>query len=218
MAVVISVVNSKGGVGKTTNAINLAAAFHHEGQKTILIDHDFVQRSASDWKAATEEAGKSVFPVVEVKSDLGRVVEDFSEIYDVIVIDGPGRVENATATLVSISDLVLIPIQPSSLDLWACKKAVEWIQERRIITGGKPEARFMLSRVNPSSNRGDQVAENEDLVEAGIEIMSARTAQRQDYERTLGQGSTVFDLRASNKARLEITAIHEEIKHVLRQD
>lgn len=215
MASVISAVNTKGGVGKSTNAVNLAEAFRLDGYRVMLIDNDYRQGTASRWKSVAEEKGKETCRVIMADSDLTHLVRDFREAYDVIIIDGPAYLDKATTVLVAISDLILMPIQPSALDLWACENAISWIEERQMVTGGLPEARFLLSRCSPDErvNRADAAK----LEATGIPVLSARTAQRVNYARTMAEGNTVFDLPEGDKARGEILEIYKEVSNVCDQ-
>lgn len=209
---VIAYINSKGGVGKTTGAVNLAQAFYLSGKKTLLIDHDPRQGTASRWKSEAEKNGYDCVSVVKVESSLSSVLKDFKCVYDVIVIDGPAYLDNANTALIANSDLVVIPIQPSQLDIWAVDNALSWIEERQEITGGKPEARFLLSRCSP--DKRVSVGEVSELRGIGIPVLSGRMINRVNYSRTLREGSTVFSLPETDKARLEVAAIHQEISHV----
>jgi len=209
---VISVVNTKGGVGKSTIAVNIADAFHRGGHKVILIDHDHKQGTSSKWRRVAEEAERDAPLVTSADSDLQRLIEDLRTIYDVIIVDGPGHLDRTTAAIVAFSDLVLMPIQASSLDLWACEELIEWIDQRQLITGGDPEARFVLSRCHADERVGrEEVAE---IATKGIPLLTSRTVQRVSYARTLAAGQTVYDLPEGAKARKEIDAIYGEIRDV----
>jgi len=211
MAYVISVINTKGGVGKSTIAVNLAQAFHLSGQKTILIDHDHRQGTASQWRRLAEEQERDAVLVTSADSDLSRLVKDLRQVYEVIIVDGPGYLNKATASMVSSSDRILIPIQPSSVDLWACEELVDWIDQRQMITGGEPEASFVLSRCHADWRVSrDEV---EAIAARGFPTLTSRTVQRVSYARTLAEGGTVFDLPEGDKARTEIQAIYEEVTY-----
>lgn len=212
MAWVVAVGNTKGGVGKSTTAINLADAYYRDGYRTILIDHDHKQGTASKWKRMAEENERDTFLVTSADSDLQRLIKDLRNVYDVIIVDGPGHLDKATASMIAAADMVLIPIQPSSLDLWACEELLEWIDQRQMITGGEPEARFLLSRCHPNERVAKE--EVEAIASQGVPVLTSRTVQRVSYARTLATGETVFNLNESDKARLEFTSIYGEVNDV----
>jgi chromosome partitioning protein len=114
---IIGVLNQKGGVGKTTIAINLAAVFAKVGNRVLVVDGD-PHGSALAWSSAREI--DPIFPVVGMPTptlhrDLPQVAKD----YDHVVIDGAPRVNELGRAAIMASDLVLIPVQPSPYDVWA---------------------------------------------------------------------------------------------------
>ncbi|WP_375705399.1 AAA family ATPase, partial [Bartonella sp. AA86SXKL] len=108
---IIGLLNQKGGVGKTTLSVNLAASFARTGARVLLIDVD-PQGSALDWAAARE--GASLFPVVGLpRATVHKEITQIGHNYDHIIIDGPPRVTDLARSALMASDFVLIPVQPS---------------------------------------------------------------------------------------------------------
>src|SRR5476651_1448820 len=114
---IIGVLNQKGGVGKTTIAVNLAAAFANSGARALLVDAD-PQGSALAWSSARER--DPLFAVVGMaKPSLHRDLPDLAKNYDFVVIDGAPRVNELGRSAILASDFVLLPVQPSPYDVWA---------------------------------------------------------------------------------------------------
>lgn len=127
---IISVLNQKGGVGKTTLSINLASALAQMGKRTLLIDAD-PQGSALDWQASRQ--GDSLFPVVGMdKPTLHKDVPQLAAQQEIVIIDGPPRVNELARSAIMASDKVIIPVQPSPYDIWAADEIVKLIQETMI--------------------------------------------------------------------------------------
>ncbi len=135
---IISAVNQKGGTGKTTVATNLAACFAAEGREVLLIDAD-PQRSALDWRADRPDDRLPVQTIGLPACNLHREIEPFRRKYEVIIIDGGGRVNVTARAAVSVSDFVIIPTLPSKLDILSTqdffKEVIEDVATIRDVQG-----------------------------------------------------------------------------------
>ena len=140
---IVGVLNQKGGVGKTTLAVNLAAAFARRRKRVLLVDAD-PQASALAW-SSLREAGP-LFPVVGMATrTLHRDLPALARDYDVVVIDGAPRVNELARAAILASDLVLIPIQPSPFDIWASADTVRLVREAQQFRPGV-RAAFVVNR------------------------------------------------------------------------
>src|SRR6516164_1959115 len=126
---IISALNQKGGVGKSTVAINLAAVLARDA-RVLLVDSD-PQGSSLSWSAAREAA--PLFSVIGMpKPTLHRDLADVAKGYDHVVIDGAPRVTDLTRSAIIASDLIVVPVGPSPLDLWASVEVVNLIGEAKV--------------------------------------------------------------------------------------
>lgn len=209
MVVTISVLNQKGGSGKTTISTNLAHAFLLDDYKVLLVDSD-PQGSLRDWHEAGEG---NLLPVIALdRETLPKDLKAVSDGYDFVIIDGAPQIAKMSAAAVKAADLVLIPVQPSPYDVWACADLVDIIQARQEVTEGSPLACFIISRAIKNTKLGNEVKSA--LADYGLSVMKACTTQKVAYPTTASEGTTVFNDPNSSAAK-EIKAIKTEIMELL---
>ena len=202
---IISVLNPKGGSGKTTISTNLARAIAQRGNRVLTVDSD-PQGSARDWHATCEDN-----PLDLVALDRPNNVKTLTSMagsYDFVVIDGAAKLEDMIAACIKVSEFVLIPVQPSPYDIWAASDLVEFIRAWQEVTDGIPLAAFALSRVVEGTRLGQEVRTA--LDEFALPICTSIIAQRQVYPQTAAEGQTVFE-SSNAKAISEINALTGEL-------
>ena len=205
---VVSILNEKGGSGKTTIATNVAAWLHNEGARVLLVDLD-PQGSASDWSAAYGGDNSSV-PVVQMKKNVARDLKRIAIGYDWVIIDGAPNAGELAAGAVKAADIVLIPCQPSPYDVWACSNLVEIIKTRQEVTDGYPKAAFVVSRGIKGTRCHGEVKDALDEYE--LTVFKSGTTQKVDYTYTATSGTSVVDLDHEHPARHEIRMLVNELK------
>jgi chromosome partitioning protein len=211
VAKVISILNQKGGVGKTTLTVHLATALARKGEKVLLIDAD-PQGSALDWSAARQ--GNPLFPVAGLpKASLHKELKPLAANYSTVLIDGPPRVYDVARSAIMASDLVLIPVQPSPYDVWAAKEIVDLLHEASVFKG-KLKSAFVINRKIVNTAIGRDVAEA--LAEYPLPVLKAAISQRVLFAESATQGLTVYEMSPGNPAEKEIDALAAEIRGLLQ--
>src|SRR5258708_17520307 len=144
---IIVVANSKGGVGKSTIAVHLAAWLHEKGHQVTLADCD-TQHSSSDW---LQEAVPEIKTVRLAGSD--QIMEELPDIAkhcDFVVADGPGSNTDTSRTLLLCADLAIVPCKASMLEVRALQQATLALHHAHKIPHGLPRPVVVLSMVaNP---------------------------------------------------------------------
>lgn len=211
---VVSILNQKGGVGKTTLSINLAAALKALNHSVLLVDAD-PQGSSLDWAAAREPA-EPLFSVVSCpKPTIHKTVADIGAGKDFVIIDGAPRVTDLARSCIMASDLVLIPVQPSPYDIWASQEVVSLIQEAVIY---KPElkAAFVINRKIPNTAIGRDVESA--LAEFELPVLSTTIGQRVIFAESAASGLSVLEQDAKSQAAAEITALTREALNLMETE
>lgn len=207
MTKTIAFLQEKGGAGKTTITLNVGKCVQDMGHKVLIVDTD-LQRSARDWHAQNDGNTLDVIGLdgPTVDKDLRR----FSRGYDYVFIDGAPRLSTNTSKIVVAADVVMIPVQPSPYDLWACENLVEIIKQRRAVAKGKPKVAFIISRRITGTSMGKKFKSV--LNEFELPVMAYATFQRIAYPTTAAKGRTVTEASAAwPKAAKEIELLSREI-------
>lgn len=207
---VLSILNQKGGSGKTTLATNLADAFIKDHVSAKILDAD-PQRTATEWaRLRPENARPTVTPTAA-----STIEKDVQEaVAQVIVVDGAPAVDTLNVRAVKLSDVVLIPVRASGPDIWSSEDLLEHIQTRREETGGRPDAAFVVCQQVARTNLAKEIGEV--LEEYPFPTLDGRTNHRVAYAEALSSGATVLELSGAGKAEAEINAIADELLPMLK--
>lgn len=203
---VIALVGNKGGAGKTTLCINLASGLLRRFS-TVVLDAD-PQRSAIQWR---DIAGRDdLVDVIDAVDDLEQAIEQHRQGYDCLVIDCPPSAQSAqTRQALARSDIAVIPVLPSPLDLWASvhvEGEVEWARTvnagiRPLLVVNQLEPRTRLSRLMHDA-----------LAEIELPVAATSIRRRMAYRNAMLQGCSVLDAGASaSGAADEIKQLIDEV-------
>ena len=195
----IAIISQKGGAGKTTLAVHLAAAAEEAGRVALVIDTD-PQATASQWAVWRKDAPPEVIdsppPRLAAKIEQAR-----AQGAEFIVIDTPPHADSAARAAVEVADLVLIPCRPSAFDLSAIQTTAKLVQLLRkpafvLFTAGSPNAPRMYQEAG-------------ELVQSyGTPPCPLQLPDRAAYRHASGEGRTVMELEPNGKAAEEIRQLY----------
>jgi chromosome partitioning protein len=201
---VISVLSQKGGAGKTTVSIHLAAAY---GSNTILVDCD-VQRSAESWGSRREaDFPEVVSHQVFANNGAKKIIEHARKGgAKTVIFDGQPRAGESEAKLAELSDVIIIPTRATILDLEAIEKTIKIAENRRAI--------IVLNAVNPRIREYAEAVQWLGTRAPGVPIVTL--TNRVAYARALNIGAAVSEIAASEggEAAAEIAELIKQLERI----
>jgi chromosome partitioning protein len=204
---IIVIANSKGGVGKSTLAVHLAAWLFKQGHRVTLADCDS-QQSSSEWIGEAAPGVKAVR--LDNPDMILNELPQLSQETDYVVADGPGSQTETSRALLLRADLAIVPCKASMLEVRALAKATEVLRQAQDIRSGKPDAMIVLSMIG----RNYRLTRDMKEAAAALDLPLASQAMilRQIYADAPGQGAVVWSLGArASEAANEVDQLFTEI-------
>lgn len=210
---IISVTSLKGGVGKSTLSTNLAVCFAHMGYKVAIVDTD-MNMSSVHWSGLRSEERPSiaVFGITDSEA-LRKNVKKLQEDYELVIIDGKPTISKLVSTIIMLGDVVLIPLKPSGLDIWATEQFLEKYEQAKTLKDVK--AYFVLNEYDPSLNLSRE--SKEALKDLEIPTLNASLRTRVSYKEAIVVGEGVYEYH-DKKAKKEIRDLTEEVLELLQSN
>jgi chromosome partitioning protein len=205
-AKIITIAQQKGGAGKTTLAAQLAVAWALQGKRLALLDID-PQGTLAAWvelrHARLGDVGLGFEFAALSGWRAGEWVERHARDTDIVIVDSPPHVELEARIVLRVASLVLVPLQPSPLDLWSSATTLRLARE---------EARPILAVLNRVPARSSLVETvTAQLARDGVPLAVATLGSRVAFAQAMAQGRGVVDTAPSSLAAGEITALAAEI-------
>ena len=205
---VLALVNRKGGVGKTTLAVNIAACLARQGQPVLLVDAD-PQGSATAWASVRDAEAAPPFQVISLpRSNLGPDVAQLSRNFGWTLLDGPPAGAEIARACIAAADRVLLPVEPSALSAWAADLTVEQVQAAQSF---KPDllAWFVVTRKIPGTVIGREMRHL--IAQTGIPVLATEITNRVAFAESLTVGQSICEYAPRNAGTAEIKALTQEI-------
>lgn len=186
----ISVINPKGGAGKSTLSTNLAGYLAQHSPAVMLGDVDR-QQSCRRWLQSRPRELASIETWLVGADDVARPPKGITHA----ILDTPaGLSGKALEKVVKVSSRIIVPVQASPFDLWATKQFLEQLAEVKAVTRGKAEVALVGMRVDPRTLAATQLREF--LALQGFQTL-AMIRPTQLYARVAAMGATIFDVAPS---------------------
>ena len=208
---ILAVGNIKGGVGKTTLAINIAIARALTGCDVLLVDGDEQRTAMTFTELRFEQTGKSSYTAVGLQGVAMRTqVRQLVGKYDDIIIDVGGRNTGSLRAALTVADLLLIPVQPRSFDIWAVDQMAELVKEVREIN---PIRVIAILNAADAQGRDNEEAFNAIADISGIEMLPISIGRRKAFPNAAANGLSVIeqtprDTKAVNELTSLIAALY----------
>lgn len=203
---IITVGNTKGGVGKTTIAVNLAVEAAKDGKNVLLIDTD-PQGSSTAFRAEREKDDIKAIALVSEK--LHKDIKGFVTAFDFIIIDAGGRDTAVFRSAVAACNLFLLPVLPSQFDVWAAEDAVSIFKE--IQPFNDMVGRMVLNMVRPNTKVSTEAQEALAEYEDDLPLLAERLHNRVAFKTSISKGQGVTEYEPTGKAAAEIQTLYKVI-------
>jgi chromosome partitioning protein len=207
----IIVANQKGGSGKSTVTVHLAAAAEQAGHGPVILSDTDPQGSAGDWFNQRKKAGidtpRYASLALSELQDKIRALDEAGAAY--LFIDTAPSIGTVNADLLAVADLILIPLNPTPADLRALVKGLPLVKQ-----SGRPFS-FILARVRRNLKNNDGAAM---ALEALGLVLPTRMHERVIYAETFAHGKTALEIEPKGVAAQEIAALWLAVKGKLGEN
>lgn len=201
---IVTVANTKGGVGKSTIATNLAVEASRDGKRVLLVDAD-VQGSSIAWRSLRQT--DDIQAMANTSDTIHKDVASFGPSFDLVIIDAGGRDSKPFRSAVLACDRLLIPIMPSQYDVWGANDTLEVLRLARTVKDIK--AFFALNQVVPNTKISREAIELIDQLKEEVTLLRTVLHARVVYK-NIDSGKGVTEVEPGGKGAGEFRSLYQE--------
>lgn len=203
---IYTVAQQKGGAGKSTLAAHLAVAWALQGKAVALVDID-PQGSLGAWAALRMEQKNAGAVPLTFEHITGwrtqNIVETLAASHDVVIVDSPPHADTEARIAIRAADVVVVPVQPSPLDLWAVSPTLEAAGRER------SPALLVLNRMPPRGQLAGSVSEKLGMLDSPV--AHSTIGNRIAFAEAMAVGRTALETKPTGIAAEEIRSLAIEL-------
>ncbi len=207
---ILALTGQKGGIGKSTTAVCLAALGVERGMRVLLVDAD-PQGTSRTWGEVANEAGLPTPTVVAMGATMHKPgqLPSIAQAYDLTVIDCPPRHGDIQRSALMIADVAILPCGPSAADAWALSGAIDVVNEARTLRESL-KACILITRKQGRTALGKGAR---DVLEAsGLPVLASELGYRIAYQESLAAGRGVTTFAPRDRAASELQSLFDELE------
>jgi len=210
MAHIISIIQVKGGAGRSTIATNLAGLIS-TSKKVALIDCDMPQATSASW-AAIRQGNITIATAIDHNQVVSEI-QRLNDSHDFIVIDAPPRIAEITKVALMLSELCLVPLGASAAEIWATSDLIKTIDAAKELKADI-DVRIVWNRFRASTRSAQELSEAAHS-ELSLKELKNKLGYRVAYSEALARGMTVTEW-TDKTAKSEMLSLGKEIEKLLK--
>jgi len=206
---IIVIGSQKGGVGKSTIAINIAGYLCNKGNDIVLVDAD-IQKTASRWVNDRQKTNFKKINCVQKYGDIKNTLIDLNSRYEYVIVDVAGKDSKELRTAMLTAQILIVPFRPSQMDLDTIGYLNSVIETAKLFN--KKLNVYALLNLSPSNPRITEAIEAQDYLSEypHFKLLKTIVRERKIYRDVVPQGKSVCDGKYT-KAQEEINDLCEEV-------